>query len=397
MKGLKKLIIIIISIILVTIITFTSVIQNSKKYDIVLKKDLTCEFREEISISDFIAKINGTLIDDSIIDTTKVGIQPITLTYKTTYGLILTKNFNIEVKDITPPTIIVNNTYIIEEESITNLVDNIFCADDYDDNINCNIIGEYKLDELGEYPLTITATDNSNNNTTKSFTLKVIEKKKQTNISTKDYTNFKTVYQKYKKDNTLIGLDLSKWQGEVDFAEIKKQGVSFVMLKVGGQTKINGEYIIDPKFYDNIRSAIEQDLKVGVYFYSYANSTEEAKKQAKWIISKIKNYNVELPIVFDWENWNKYTSFHLSFYSLNKIASTFMKEVEETGYKPMLYSSKYYLETIWYKDDYTRWLAYYTTNNDYQEDHYMWQLCNNGKINGIDGYVDINVLYLNKK
>lgn len=394
MNLIKRLIIIIISIILVTLITFTTVIQNSKKHDIILKKDLTCNFREKISISDFVAKINGILINDSVIDTNKVGIKTITLTYKTTYGLILTKDFNIEIKDITPPTIIVNNPYIIEKESITNLVDNIFCADDYDDNINCSIIGNYKLDEVGEYPLTITATDNSNNNTSKEFVLKVIEKQKQTNTTNKEYTSFKSIYQKYKKDSTLIGLDLSKWQGDVNFTELKNQGVSFVMLKVGGQTKINGEYIIDPKFYDNIKSALEHDLKVGVYFYSYANSINEAKKQARWIISKIKDYNIELPIVFDWENWNKYTSFNLSFHSLNKIASSFMKEVEDGGYQSMLYSSKYYLETIWYAENYTNWLAYYTTNNNYKGNYYMWQVCNNGKINGIDGYVDIDVLYL---
>lgn len=394
---MKKIIIIITTIIIVAIITFTSVIQNSKKYDIVLKENLTCNFREEIFISDFIDTINGTLVDDALIDTTIVGTKNITITYKTNYGLILTKNFNIEVKDITPPTIVVNNPYIIEKESITNLVDSIFCADDYTDKINCNIVGEYNLNEVGEYPLTITATDSSNNKTSKSFTLKVIEKNKKTNVLNNDYTNFKSVYQKYKNNNTLIGLDLSKWQGEVNFSEIKKQGVSFVMLKIGGQTEINGEYMMDPKFIDNITKAIEHDLKVGIYFYSYANSTEEALKQAKWIISKIQDYNIELPIVFDWENWNKYTSFHLSFYSLNKIADTFMKEIEINGYKSMLYSSKYYLENIWYKDNYTNWLAYYTKNNDYQGNYYMWQVCNNGKINGIDGYVDIDILYLNKK
>ena len=60
----------------------------------------------------------------------------------------------------------------------------------------------------------------------------------------------------------------------------------------------------------------------------------------------------------------------------------------------MLYSSKYYLETIWDAKDYTNWLAYYTKNNDYQGDYAMWQVCSDGKIDGIDGYVDIDVMYL---
>lgn len=391
----KKIMITILGmLILLTFLTFTSVINNIKKNDIILKKDLTCEFRQEVYVADFIAKINGTSINNSIIDTNKIGPQTISLTYKTKYGFSLTKTFEIEVKDITPPTIEVSNPYTIEKESITKLIDTIFCADDYDDNVECNIIGEYDLNKVGQYDLTITATDHSNNTTSKEFTLNVVEKQKQQTNPSKEYTSFKTIYQKYKNDNTLIGLDLSKWQGKVDFEELKEQGVSFVMLKVGGQTQINGEYTIDPKFYDNITAAKEYGLKVGVYFYSYANTEKEAKKQAKWIISKVKEYNIELPIVFDWENWSKYTTFHLSFHSLNKIAYAFMEEVESSGYDSMLYSSKYYLENIWYAEDYTNWLAYYTKNNNYEGEYYMWQVCNDGQISGIDAYVDIDVLYL---
>lgn len=390
----KKIILLIGIIILLTILTFTSVIQTSKTKDIILKKDLTCEFRQEIYVTDFVAKINGTIINNPKINTDKIGSQTISLTYKTKYGLILTKRFEIEVKDVTAPTVIVSNPYTLEKGSVTSLIDTIFCADDYDDNVNCTITGTYDLNKLGKYNLTITATDHSNNSTSKDFTLNIIEKQKNTTQPQEEFTDFKTIYQKYKTKNTLIGLDLSKWQGDVDFEEIKNQGVTFVMLKLGGQTEINGEYHLDPKFHDNITSAIEHRLKVGVYFYSYANSEKEARNQAKWIVSNIKDYPIDLPIVFDWENWSKYTTFHLSFHSLNKIATAFMEEIKTTEYTPMLYASKYYLETIWYADNYTNWLAYYTSNNDYEKDYYMWQVCNNGKINGIDGYVDIDVLYL---
>lgn len=395
-----KVVIIISMTILILIIlaslTFTSVINNMKNTDIILKKDLTCEFRQETYVSDFVAKINGTIINNSIIDTNTIGSQTVSLTYETKYGFPLTKHFEIEVKDITPPTIEVSNPYIIEKGTITNLIDTIFCADDYDDNVKCNIKGNYNLNKIGEYNLIIIATDKSNNTTSREFTLNVVEKKQQVTTPNTEYTSFKSVYQKYKNANTLIGLDLSKWQGDVDFSELKKQGVSFVVLKVGGQTEINGEYIMDPKFINNITFAMEHGLKVGVYFYSYANTEIEARNQAKWIIDQIKNYNLELPIVFDWENWSKYTTFHLSFNSLNKIASAFMEEVENAGYKSMLYSSKHYLETVWYADKYTNWLAYYTNNNDYEGDYYMWQVTNNGKIPGIEGLVDIDVLYKNK-
>ena len=381
-------------IILIGILTFTSVIENSKKKDISLVKDLSCEFREEVYIMDFVAKINGTVIDNPKVDTTHVGIQTVSLTYKTTYGLHLTKQFEIEVKDVISPTVVVSNPYTIEVGSITNLMDTIFCADDYDDNIECNIIGDYDLDKVGKYDLEIVATDHSNNITTKEFTLNVIEKTNKKTTPSKEYTSFDKIYQKYKNEDTLIGLDLSKWQGDVDFSKLKEQGVAFVMLKVGGQTKIGGKFNIDPKFYDNIKKANEYGIKVGLYFYSYAKTEAEAREQAKWVVSKVNDYDIELPIVFDWENWNKYTTFHISFNTLNKVAKAFMEEVEKNGYEAMLYSSKYYLETIWYQEDYKIWLAYYTNNNDYIGDYVMWQLCNNGKIDGIDGYVDIDVMYL---
>lgn len=370
----------------------------TNKTDVILERDLTCDFREEVHVMDFVYKLNGEAVANSLVDTSEVGKKTISFTYRNRYGLIVSKKFKIEIKDVVSPTVVVNNPYIVEKGSINNLYDSIFCADDYDDQVTCSIVGKYDLEKVGKYDLKMIAVDHSGNSTTKEFTLQVVEPSSENDSSLKnqemEYTSFESVYKKHKKDNTLIGLDLSKWQQEVDFAKLKEQGVSFVMLKIGGQKKIRDEFTIDPKFYDNIEKALENDIQVGVYFYSYATSEGEAKKQAKWIIQKLKDYDITLPIVFDWENWNNYTTFHLSFHTLNKIASAFMEEVERNGYSSMLYSSKYYLETIWYAKDYTNWLAYYTKNNDYQGEYAMWQVCSDGKIDGIDGYVDIDVMYL---
>ena len=361
---------------------------------VVLKNDLTFQFRSEVHVSDFISYIDGKLIDDYMVDTNEVGFKDIVITFKNKYGFIVGKNITIEIKDVTPPTIVVNNPYIVEVGSIDNLSDNIFCADDYDDLINCNIKGEYDLNTIGKYNLEMIASDKSGNTTNKEFVLDVVSKKKTTSQGgSSKHTNFKTIYNKYKNENTLIGLDISKWQGDVDYAKIKKEGVEFVMLKIGGQTKINGEFSIDPKFYDNIEGALANDIKVGVYFYSYATNVEEAKKQADFIMQKLDNYDIDMPIAFDWENWSKYTRFHISFHTLNKVASAFIDRVEEFGYDGVLYSSKYYLENIWYQEDYTNWLAYYNDEFDKYQDYYMWQMCNNGKINGINGYVDIDIMY----
>ena len=365
--------------------------------DLILKKDLTCNFREEVYVEKFISKLNGELLNNYLIDTNEVGTKVIEFQYKNRYGLVVKKKVDIEVLDVTPPTVVVQSPYTIEKGSIAKLEDTIFCADDYDDNVECKIIGTYDLNKEGKYQLKIEATDHSNNSTSEEFTLNVVSKlenKKNTNTK-QEYTSFKSVYQKYKTKDTKIGLDLSKWQEEVDFSKLKEQEVSFVMLKIGGQKEIGGEFIVDPRFYENLEKAKENEIEVGVYFYSYATSIKEAQKQAKWIVQKLKNNSLDLPIAFDWENWSTYSTFHMSFHTLNKVADAFLKEVERNGYESILYSSKYYLETIWYPENYSVWLAYYTKNNDYEGEYQLWQVCSDGKIDGINGYVDIDILYMN--
>ena len=108
------------------------------------------------------------------------------------------------------------------------------------------------------------------------------------------------------------------------------------------------------------------------------------------------NYS-NINVSFDWENWNQYTSYHLSFHTLNNIANTFFTTLETKNYQTMLYSSKYYLDTVWYKEEYNTWLAHYTTDSKDKAEYNMWQLCNDGKIEGIDNLVDIDILYLKSK
>ncbi|MCI6265456.1 MAG: hypothetical protein MR598_01250 [Erysipelotrichaceae bacterium] len=395
----QKINILIMVLFLIVFILFMGMIYITNKEDVILKKDLTCEFRKEVYVMDFVFKLNGEVVDNYQIDTSEVGKKKVSLSYRNRYGFVVRKSFEIEVKDVTAPIVVVDNPYIVEKDSLTDIMDNIFCADDYDDKVTCNIVGKYDLSKVGKYDLKIIAIDQSENITTREFSLHVIEEQKRTlsnHSQNLTYTNFEDIYKKYKKENTRIGLDISKWQQEVDFSRLKEQGVSFVMLKVGGQKKKGGEISVDPNFYENIDAALRNGIEVGIYFYSYATSEKEAQKQARWVLQKVKDYDITLPIAFDWENWNTFTSFHISFHTLNKIANSFLQEVEKNGYQSMLYSSKYYLDTIWYQENYTTWLAYYTKNNDYDKDYVMWQVCSDGKIDGIDGYVDIDVMYIDK-
>ena len=93
---------------------------------------------------------------------------------------------------------------------------------------------------------------------------------------------------KYKDNNTKIGIDISLWQGDIDFKKLKEAGVEFVIIRVGYMKGTNGERVLDSKFKQNIENANKNKIPVGVYYFSYASSKKEAIKDAKWVLKQIK-------------------------------------------------------------------------------------------------------------
>lgn len=363
---------------------------------VTLDDTLETEFLSDVKVSDFISDINGTIVDDYVIDTTDIGKKKIEFEYINDDNIKVKYNYEINVVDNVAPLIWLNNSYTVNVGSDISLTDKILCGDDTDPNPTCEVIGEYNMNEAGTYPLVFKATDNSGNVTEKEFNLIVREPKSSGtssgSVSTK--TLFSEVVDAHKTENTEIGLDISKWQGDVDFNALKEAGVEFVIIRVGTSSGINGENLVDSKFEQNINGANKAGIPVGVYFYSYANSEDRAISDALWVVEQIKDYKVDLPIAFDWENWSFYNEFNLSFFGLSNMADSFVKTLRDAGYEGMLYSSKNYLEDIWFKGDYPVWLAHYTTKTNYEGDYEFWQLCNNGRVAGINGDVDINIRYL---
>ena len=393
MNWSKKFLIFVFSFFIILLFVFVILLMvHVKKTDaIVFSDDLTCNYRDVVHVEHFIKSINGNLLDNYLVDTSTLGKKQLDVRYKNQYGFVEKSKVSIEVKDTVSPIIFVDDPYVISKGDVSKLEDTIFCADDYDDHIQCTISGEYDLNQVGNYPLSIIASDKTGNESKKNFVLKVVDKK-EIDQSNGTPVKFNDIYQKYSSEYD-IGLDVSKWQENVDFEKVAQQGVSFVMIKLGGQSEINGEITLDPNFYTNIDKAIQNDLKVGVYFYSYAKSVNEAKKQAKWVAQILKDYHLDLPVAFDWENWEKYSTFGIGFRMLNRIASSFITEINRYQYQGMLYSSKYYLENIWYSEDYSNiWLAYYHQSLDYDGKFSIWQVCNTGIIDGINGFVDIDLL-----
>ncbi len=353
---------------------------------------LEVEYNKEIKLSDLITSINGKLIDDFKIDTSKVGTKEINFKYINEEDIKVPIKFNLNVVDKTPPTLWLTNVYSVTVGNTKKLEELIMCGDDYDDNPTCTIIGLYDMNKVGSYKLTMEAVDFSGNKTSKDFTLKVV---KPSNSSSKVNTiSFSSLYNQYKSYNTTIGIDVSKWQGDIDYKLVKDAGVEFVFIKLGGQNGIDGEYYLDPKFERNIKGFQEVGIPVGLYFYSYANSIDKAKSDALWVIDQIKDYQIDLPIAFDWENWSKFNSFHVSFNTLTKSAGMFIDTLKKHGYEGMLYSSKNYLEQIWLKNDYPTWLAHYTNRTDYQGEFKCWQRTSSAKIPGITvNTVDFDICY----
>ena len=405
--GKRSIIISIVILILIGVLIGIIYFKKEKIYtpeelDITLRNILEVEFLDKVRVSEFVTLKEGKIKDNYLIDTTVIG-------EKTVDFVLQKKNrdykssFVIKVVDSTEPIVWLKNNYYVTKGMEDNLKDRIMCGDNYDDNPTCEIIGDYDLNTAGSYNLQFMATDSSGNKTIKDFTLTVKEPVTSSNKNNNDNkepqltkkTYFSDIVSIHKNENTQIGIDISKWQGDVDFNALKEAGVEFVIIRVGSSKGIGKERFVDSKFEQNITRANEVGIPVGIYYYSYANSRKNAIADAKWILKQIKGYQVELPIAFDWENWSHYNDYHLSFYNLTMMAEDYLDVFKDAGYDGMLYSSKTYLENIWLKTNYAKWLAHYVDNTTYEGDYSFWQICDNGRVDGINGDVDIDIRYLN--
>lgn len=396
MKKINGMIILsgILGIILLAIgnIYLFSESNEAKEEDIVRKYLNTSneiEVYEDKYISDFIEVKNG-ILNDKKINTKQIGKKQVEFTYRNERGKEKVGEFEVNIVDKIPPIILISDTYTYTKNSNVNIEENVLCGDNYDKKPVCKIEGEYDLNQVGNYSVVYKAIDSSGNETVKPITLKVIEKSNSRGTVSK--ISLDEIKTKYQNENTILGIDVSKWQQEINFEEVKNNGIEFVMIRVGTQKGPKEDSIIDAYFKENIENAKKAGLKVGIYYYSYASSVKEAKNQAKWVIEQLDPYKIDLPVVFDWECYTFFNSFHISLYDLNEIADTFLKEIEKEGYEGMLYGSKNYLETIWKTGKYKTWLAHYTEKTTYNEEYLMWQFTNRGSVPGISTMVDVDVM-----
>ena len=404
MIGVKATICFIILFII--IIRIKNIIRDKKedKTALTLKDNLQTEFLSDVKVSTFIEHLNGTLISDDKIDTTSLGTKTVKVNYKNTRGKKKHKSYQITIVDTEKPKIFLSRSTVSVQKGYNKNIINLFLSgDNCDSNPERQIIGNCDLNTPGTYDLTFEIKDASGNKESKNFKLKVNEISKNSsstttnNITTTNKNNkqFSDIVEKYcQSDNkyTSAGIDVSSWQGDIDWKKVKEAGCDFAFIRVGYQNGRNGEISEDKYFKANIENAISNNIKVGIYFYSCAQTIEETQEQAKWTIEKIKSYNISLPVAFDWEEWNSFADYKLSFYGISKLADAFINVCKDNGYDGILYSSKNYLETIWHQELFPNiWLAQYANTATYNKSYNYWQMCNTGRIDGIKGDVDIDL------
>ena len=192
------------------------------------------------------------------------------------------------------------------------------------------------------------------------------------------------------------GIDVSKYQGDIDWKKVADSGVEFAMIRVAYRGYGTGEIVQDEKAEENIIGALDAGIKVGAYFFSQAVTEEEALEEAEFAINIIKKYNITYPVVFDTETTFSATerSKNLTVDERTKIAIAFCEKVKKEGYTPMIYANlKWFSMSLDMSqlEDYDKWFAGYNDELYFPYEISMWQYAESGKIDGIEGNVDINI------
>ena len=222
------------------------------------------------------------------------------------------------------------------------------------------------------------------------------------------YNNTKYIGSASNEFKTREGIDVSAHNGKIDWKELKEKGIEFAVLRVGGRYygKSSGTIYEDKYIKYNIEQATKYGIEFGVYFFSAAITEKEAIEEANWCIQKLKAYDTDKKckyIAHDFEIFGQSRAEDITKEELNKDAVAFLSKVKASGYTPMLYGSKYYLTTHFNVEDICKklgnckiWLAHYTTNgalSNYKDNYDIWQYSDTGKLDGISGKVDLDIVY----
>jgi len=209
-------------------------------------------------------------------------------------------------------------------------------------------------------------------------------------------------------EGQFMGIDVARYQGTVDWAEVAASGVEFAMVRVGYRRQEDGQIVADSNARYNLQEAEKHGIKLGAYFFSTAVSEEEAVEEADWVADFIAPYPITYPVAYNCENYAEPDSrqYRISKRERTDNAIAFLKQIEKRGYEGMFYASKNEMENDekWQvsrmETDYKVWVAQYpaqpypeTEQSSYSRTHQMWQYTREGTVPGISQPVDIDIAY----
>lgn len=210
----------------------------------------------------------------------------------------------------------------------------------------------------------------------------------------------KTEIQKLQRStaNSRVGIDVSKWNGEIDWDKVKSAGVEFAIIRAGYRGSVTGSLVEDPMFVANIRGAAASGLPVGVYFFTQAVNEVEAVEEASAVLQLIREYDLDYPVFIDTEGaGGNGRADGLDVDTRTLVCEAFCRTVSNAGYHAGVYGSRNWFNNNLHAqklEDYCIWLAEYRNAPLYQGYYHMWQYTSRGQIDGIDGNVDMNVSYI---
>ncbi len=199
-------------------------------------------------------------------------------------------------------------------------------------------------------------------------------------------------------ENARIGIDVSKWNKEIDWEKVKDAGVEFVIIRCGYRGSSTGSLIVDPYFEENIRGAEEAGIDVGIYFFTQAVNEVEAVEEASMVLSLIENFYITYPVFIDTEGaGGAGRADNLDVEKRTAVCRAFCDTIKNGGFDAGIYASKnWYNNRLNIEDlkNYKIWMAEYRAIPTYEGYYDMWQYTSKGQVAGIEGNVDLNISYI---
>lgn len=197
--------------------------------------------------------------------------------------------------------------------------------------------------------------------------------------------------------NKKIGIDVSKWQKEIDWDKVKNAGVQFAIIRAGYRGSVTGSLVEDPYFQTNMKGAEASGIPVGVYFFTQATNEVEAVEEASAVLQLVSKYHLDYPIYIDTEGaGGNGRADGLDVETRTLVCEAFCRTISNAGYQAGVYASRNWFNNnleVERLEQYQIWLAEYRSVPLYQRYYQMWQYTSKGKVDGIEGNVDLNIRY----